>query len=137
MKKVCNTCEKEKNLSEFRKDRTRKDGYDYACKVCRRQYHKSAYMKKYGPKVRESNRKNREKNLQLIFEYKSERCCKFCSESDPVCLEFHHKNPDEKKFGISNGLQYKWNKIFNEIKKCVLVCSNCHKKIHAGKITLH
>lgn len=53
-----------------------------------------------------------------------------------AALEFHHKNEDEKTdkgFGVSqNGMLAKWDKLKEEIKKCVLVCSNCHREIHNG-----
>lgn len=49
-------------------------------------------------------------------------------------LEFHHLNPNEKEFNISDRqLKYSdWPLIKTEIEKGVLVCSNCHKEIHAG-----
>lgn len=56
--------------------------------------------------------------------------CKYCGESDIRCLEFHHRNPKKKKFKISEatgrGLSLKT--IVKEIKKCDILCANCHKK---------
>jgi len=64
--------------------------------------------------------------------------CICCSENDPVCLEFHHPDPAEKDFAIGSTkrIGYSWKKILAEIAKCVVVCSNCHKKLHAGRIAL-
>ena len=45
-------------------------------------------------------------------------------------LEFHHLNPEEKEFSISQNTNLAWEQIKDELKKCVLVCSNCHKEIH-------
>ncbi len=47
-------------------------------------------------------------------------------------LEFHHVDPDEKDFSISKWRQKSWEILVNEIKKCVLLCSNCHREVHAG-----
>lgn len=48
-------------------------------------------------------------------------------------LEFHHKDPSQKDFGISdNGSLRSWDKIKVELEKCVLLCSICHKELHAG-----
>jgi 5-methylcytosine-specific restriction endonuclease McrA len=53
-------------------------------------------------------------------------------------LTFHHKNPSEKSFAISRALCKKRSKeeLIEEVKKCVLLCSNCHNEIHEGLITL-
>lgn len=48
-------------------------------------------------------------------------------------LEFHHINSSEKSFGISEyGLTRAWTKIEAELKKCILLCANCHREVHAG-----
>lgn len=56
--------------------------------------------------------------------------CLLCPYDNPIALEFHHTNPREKDFEISSSTS--WSRIVEELKKCVLVCSNCHKEIHAG-----
>ena len=46
-------------------------------------------------------------------------------------LEFHHKNPSEKDFGISvKGHCRSWERVKTEIEKCDLLCANCHREIH-------
>jgi len=50
-------------------------------------------------------------------------------------LEFHHRDPSQKDFSISGKNIVSMNAYIEEAKKCVLVCSNCHKEIHAGLIT--
>lgn len=70
-------------------------------------------------------------------EYKGGKC--ICCGYDKYvgALEFHHTDPDGKDFAISaNGACRAWEKIKEEIDKCVLVCSNCHKEIHAGLIDI-
>ena len=47
-------------------------------------------------------------------------------------LHFHHLNPHEKDFEIST--KSSWYDIQHEIKKCVLLCSNCHAEVHDGLI---
>jgi hypothetical protein len=32
-------------------------------------------------------------------------------------------------------LMLKWDRVFAEMQKCVLVCGNCHGEIHEGLIT--
>lgn len=49
-------------------------------------------------------------------------------------LELHHVNPKLKElsFGRIVANPKSFATIVSEIKKCVLVCSNCHREIHAG-----
>ena len=61
--------------------------------------------------------------------------CQICNyDKCQDALDLHHKNPSEKEFSISDrNLRYTdWPLIKQEIKKCILVCSNCHREIHAG-----
>lgn len=59
--------------------------------------------------------------------------CNECGYS--VCLaalEFHHRNPAEKNFQLSSGNTRSLAKMREESKKCVLLCANCHREVHAG-----
>lgn len=47
-------------------------------------------------------------------------------------LEFHHINPSEKDYQLSSGSTRSLNRDFVEARKCILVCSNCHREIHSG-----
>ena len=66
--------------------------------------------------------------LKLV-EYKGGKCEK-CDYSKCVdALEFHHIDPNEKDFTIG-GKSWSFDRLKNEVDKCILVCSNCHKEIH-------
>ena len=53
-------------------------------------------------------------------------------------LSFHHINPEDKLFGLTTReLMLKWDRVFQEMQKCVLVCHNCHGEIHEGLIDKH
>jgi hypothetical protein len=48
-------------------------------------------------------------------------------------LEFHHLDPSTKSFQLSVGnLGKPWDRVLAEIEKCALLCSCCHKEVHAG-----
>lgn len=54
-------------------------------------------------------------------------------DGSPSLFEFHHKNPTEKDFGISeDGISRNWDAIARELAKCVMLCANCHREVHAG-----
>ena len=77
--------------------------------------------------------KKRRRDLKkMAVDYKG-GCCERCGYDKCIeALEFHHKDPNEKDFGIAHkGHTKSWEKIKKEVDKCILVCSNCHREIHA------
>ncbi len=56
--------------------------------------------------------------------------CENCDTKDVECLEFHHKDPTKKDFMISAFYMSAYENIKDELDKCNLLCSNCHKKAH-------
>jgi predicted HNH restriction endonuclease len=58
--------------------------------------------------------------------------CDNCKKGFPVSVfDFHHINPKEKKFAISNEITNKSMKeLIVEAKKCILLCANCHRILH-------
>jgi hypothetical protein len=94
-------------------------------------YHRTSPLirKKYSTRTRE----RKKKILKTIYDYKLTLHCSKCPENHPSCLEFHHdKINGTKEFNISNAVRdgYTIEKIFEEIKKCIVLCSNCHRKLH-------
>jgi 5-methylcytosine-specific restriction endonuclease McrA len=77
--------------------------------------------------------KRRKKIKALAVAYKGGKC-QFCGyDRCGGALEFHHLDPKGKDFGLGqNGLTRFWERTKNELEKCILICSNCHKEIHAG-----
>ena len=87
--------------------------------------------KKYRAACTKSRPKFRYSRGQWLNELKSGLHCKICKEDRIPCLEFHHRNPKEKEFAISNGVwQFSRKKILAEIRKCEILCSNCHAVLH-------
>lgn len=77
-------------------------------------------------------KRKREELKQYIEDYKKSNPCCRCGNTDPRVLEFHHKNPKDKKFSIFHSIhnRYSINSVAEEIKKTVIVCANCHRIIH-------
>ena len=129
------------------RDRTRPSGYKDLCKPCYNE--KAKAYRKANPipykqaiqKVKEDGAQQREIGLsyqekrKLLDTIKSERGCYFCSERTAVCLDFHHRNTDEKGFTISKHFHRAISVLLAEIEKCEVVCANCHRKLHADIIS--
>ena len=77
--------------------------------------------------------RRRKSNLIKVFHSK---CCICGFDKYQEALEFHHVNPEEKEFQIGGGntIIKALDKQLQELKKCILVCANCHRGIHAGYI---
>lgn len=113
--KTCNICNLTKSKSEFYK----KGNYVFSyCKKCEL---------------------NRVKNQQRIFkqhcvDYKGGKCSVCGYNKCNAALDFHHLDPNEKDFSISQFKRVSWeqnkNEIICELDKCILVCSNCHRELH-------
>ena len=64
--------------------------------------------------------------------------CFGCSRTGPPAIfDFHHRDAADKHFGIGqDGIPRRWEKVVAELAKCVMLCANCHREVHAGVRTL-
>ena len=86
------------------------------------------------PSTPKSGAQNRQIIKQWALEYKGSKCEKCGYNKCSEALEFHHKNPEEKDFNLSDrNLILDWQEIKKELDKCILVCANCHREIHAKR----
>lgn len=59
--------------------------------------------------------------------------CVICGEMDREVLDFHHVNPEEKRFTLSGSFaNHGMEKVIAEVQKCVVLCANDHRRVHAG-----
>ena len=91
--------------------------------------------------------KAREERHKERFEYirsKKRVPCADCGNTFPeICMDFHHINEEEKGETIKgytgarsksmSSIMKKWStkKIDEELLKCVVICSNCHRIRHS------
>jgi len=78
--------------------------------------------------------KNRKERIRSWFKkYKQNLKCSKCGEDHVACLEFHHPNEKNKFFSILTAIErrgFSKERILSEIKKCTVLCANCHRKLH-------
>lgn len=90
-------------------------------------------MKKSNSQAVSDFRRNRKSNLIKVC---GNKCCICGYDKSVSALEFHHIIPENKEYGIaSNGTCHNIQKDLNEVKKCILVCANCHREIHENAYT--
>lgn len=85
----------------------------------------------------EATQKRRDKIKAMSVQYKGGKCHICGYDKCYNALEFHHLDPNKKDFGIANkGYTRSWEKVKEELDKCIMVCANCHREIHDGLINL-
>lgn len=100
------------------------------------------YMKEWHQKHKERRRqKNRDRIRSLrewLQDYKSTLQCEDCGFAHPAALDFHHDG-DDKDDSVAGLVNRKCSKerILAEIKKCKVLCSNCHRIFHFEERTGH
>jgi hypothetical protein len=91
------------------------------------------YKNKYHVTNKSKKKEFEKRNKEFIQRYKKiSKCCKCGLAHKPYLLEFHHLDPSQKYKGVTN-LQfnaYGIERIKDEIRKCVMVCRNCHMEFH-------
>jgi hypothetical protein len=98
------------------------------------QYQRSHYLKYKATYDARSAKRAQEKN-EYINEKKKAPCKDCLKTYHPACMDFHHKDPalKIKKIGDFRALT---QKLRDEILKCVVICSNCHRLRHLEEDTL-
>lgn len=89
------------------------------------------YYQKNKKKWSEYRKKQREEAKAYVRNAKSGGCVK-CGEDHLACLEFHHRDPEQKDFQLSDvhNKRFCSKRIQKEIDKCDVLCANCHRKEH-------
>jgi hypothetical protein len=156
--KKCKECGEEKLITEFPVHCKKKNTYRAQCFICYRADRKKRHAENPLPRRAENKRsylKHRERRMRGCVEYqkrnpekvkiwvkktndklkkdfddfKSTCFCSECGENDPACLDFHHVDPSTKKYLITKIRKCR-NLLREELKKCIVLCANCHRKHH-------
>jgi cytochrome c553 len=100
----------------------------------RKAYHKQQSHDHYIKNKEETKQRSaatRKKKREEWVAFKSTLMCTKCGFMHPAALDFHHTDPSQKTSNVhkfaANG-QYK--KAHEEIKKCIVLCANCHRIHH-------
>lgn len=112
---ACRDCGKEGPLASRRP----------VCKECHNKYTRQHYLdnkQKYIDRVAKYNKKQKDK----VRELKNVPCMDCNTVYPYYVMDFDHR--EDKKFNISQSMdRYGWAKILEEVAKCDVVCSNCHR----------
>lgn len=126
--KTCSKCQIPKDGKLFNKRSAASDGLSSWCKACYAEYDRARWAK--GDKFRK--RRNQERlmvrNKAFLWDLLCASSCLHCGETDPLVLEFDHRDPSEKSINVSEMIAYGLERIRVEIAKCDILCANCHRR---------
>uniref|UniRef100_A0A6H1ZMX8 Putative HNH endonuclease n=1 Tax=viral metagenome TaxID=1070528 RepID=A0A6H1ZMX8_9ZZZZ len=73
----------------------------------------------------------RQKKYKIVDDYKLSKGCSICGYNKySGALDFHHTG--DKEFNIGAEVGSKSLKLTKEeMDKCIILCANCHREIHA------
>ncbi len=134
--RLCPKCQQHRQLSEFGIDAKRKDGLQSWCRECNRVAARALYRKKtdvYKANSRKHRSKLRDELRVTLARIKEKYGCFFCKEKEQCVLEFHHMDQRKDAGGraVSHSVTRGRGAFIKEVNKCVVLCANCHKKVHA------
>lgn len=102
---------------------------DMLCANCHRLCHAIDDAAAEGGAVTDQRRRTKDRAVGLM----GGSCFGCGREGPPVIFDFHHRDPGEKEFGIGqDGIPRRWESVVAELAKCVMLCANCHREVHAG-----
>ena len=84
-------------------------------------------------------RLQKERSHKIILKIRKVKAsigCIDCGESDPIVLDFNHRDRSKKKLQIGDCARLGWSfeTIMKEAEKCDVICSNCHRKRTAKQL---
>lgn len=135
----CTRCKKTKPIRKFGKSIRRCDGKETVCSSCKFQAYVKPNESYQRNKAKTSlyNREYRRTAKEWAFSVLGGACCD-CglkpSKDWPLhCFDFHHEDGSKKEGHIARLLEGKRHReaLEAEIKKCVILCANCHRRRHA------
>ena len=129
---VCCMCREDKPASEFAFQSLSTGQLQSRCRKCHATYRREHYVRNkhtYIENERLRVRGHREHNRELLVAYRFEHPCVDCGETDPVVLDFDHRDPTTKRCEVTRlAGRRPWSAVLVEIAKCDVRCVNCHRK---------
>lgn len=102
------------------------------CKLCKKDFKNYEYRNR--TRCGTCNTKIRRFRAKAAaIKYLGGKCVKCGWSGNQAAMQFHHIDPGGKDFVIGNAANKSWDAIKIEMKKCVLLCANCHMIEHSTK----
>jgi len=112
--KTCSRCNTDKDKSEFRSRSDRNGTLNTYCRSC---------------EAKDSYERYEDLKQELVT-FKGDKCA-LCEKQYHISIySFHHTGKEHKDFNLADRRHSPMAEVLRELKKCILVCRNCHAEIH-------
>lgn len=129
----CSVCKKDlPETTDNFATRERKKGtvFQNTCKPCHREYRKTHYEKNKDKYIKKAAVFTKS-IVDWFQDIRKDFVCQKCGENRWWVLDFHHRDPKSKEDNVAQLIRKGSKpKILNEMKKCDILCSNCHRDFH-------
>jgi hypothetical protein len=130
--KKCCRCGERKELAEFTLKNRATGVLHSFCRACHKAWNRKHYERNratYLANARRNSARYYAESADRIIAYLRDHPCVDCGETDPLVLEFDHRDRSEKRQAVSVMLKnFGWAEIEREIAKCDVRCANCHRR---------
>ena len=119
----------------------KQENVEKKCLLCQQMFIANVPNRQYcydcspkGLSAAEALRFKKRKLKNMLIQHKGGKCqiCGYAKCNG--ALQFHHRNPEEKEFTLSqinlNDSNFSFQELIKEIDKCDLLCANCHSEKH-------
>lgn len=94
------------------------------------EYSRKHYESNYAKRREKLNARRKELKKEWDV-FKATLKCTNCGFDHHAALDFHHEDPTEKEYNVNRLVSDgRFRKAYEEIKKCIVLCSNCHRIHH-------
>ncbi|MEP6694267.1 MAG: hypothetical protein ABJB39_06460 [Chloroflexota bacterium] len=125
-------CGQTKAEADFAFDNMAKGTRQRHCRKCQAAYRRAHYLANREEYIRREAariKKYRLENRALMLAYLLDHPCVDCGRTNPVMLDFDHRDPALKRGNVSElAARQPWRLVLREIAKCDVRCANCHLK---------
>jgi len=132
MRIICNHCLEEKDEEEFNWRFKVSGARQKTCRDCQKAQKNDWYVRNadtHKANIYQNKLSNVNQARDFVRDYLATHHCVDCGESDIRVLEFDHvRGKKRQTVGLLINGGYPLSTILEEIAKCEVVCSNCHKK---------
>jgi hypothetical protein len=130
--KCCSRCGEFKDVADFSFKNEARGWRHSFCRACHRVWNRSHYERNRAKYIATAHRNNatyQAEHLRRLIEYLIEHPCVDCGETDPLVLDFDHRDRSTKRMAVSSLLRYSsWAALEAEIAKCDVRCANDHRR---------
>ena len=124
--KTCSQCKVGKPISEFNFKNTAAGVHQSYCKECGKRLTRSHYRNNKRQYL-DRNVRSYMKRRELVRQLKSCPCADCGVQYPYYVMDFDHREGETKEYQLNRIDRMTTRAILNEIKKCDVVCANCHR----------